>query len=135
MEIDYIEAVMAHLGLTRETAQVPLVAQQPGKHLLDSMRCEEGVKRPPPEEDEVALVVQGGYLAAAEAGVLVEQRGKHAAQAVPKARVKVVQHQLWLGARRPPMALGECTNSSARHVPKISAAADFTKLPKTVELS
>ena len=32
-----------------------------------------------PEEDEVALVVQRGDLPAPEAGVLMEERGKHAA--------------------------------------------------------
>ena len=58
-----------------------------------------------PEEDEVALVVQRGDLAAAEAGVLVEQRRKHAPQAVPQPRVKVVQHQLRLRPGSPPMAL------------------------------
>ena len=58
-----------------------------------------------PEEDEVALVVQRGDLAAAEAGVLVEQRSKHAPHAVPQPRVKVVQHQLRLRPGRPPMAL------------------------------
>ncbi len=58
-----------------------------------------------PEEDEVALVVEGGDLAAAEGRVLVEQARQLAAQAVPQPRAKPVQHQLRLRARRAPMAL------------------------------
>ena len=58
-----------------------------------------------PEEDEVALVVQRGDLPAAEAGVLVEERGKHAPQAVPQPGVEVVQHQLRLRPGSPPMPL------------------------------
>ena len=58
-----------------------------------------------PKEDKVALVVQRGDLAAAEAGVLVEERGEHAPQAMTQPRVKVVQHQLWLGPGSPSMAL------------------------------
>ena len=60
---------------------------------------------PAPEEDEVALVVEGGHLAAAEAGVLVEQRREHAPRAVPQPRAEVVQHQLRLRARRAPVPL------------------------------
>lgn len=70
-------------------------------HPLQRVTSEGGA----PEEDEVALIVQRGDLAAAEAGVLVEQRGKHAPQAVPQPCVKVVQHQLRLRPGSPSMAL------------------------------
>ena len=64
-----------------------------------------GVHTVSPEEDEVTLVVQRGHLAAAEAGVLMEQRGEHAPQAVPQPGVKVVQHQLRLRPGSPPVPL------------------------------
>ena len=59
----------------------------------------------PPEEDEVALVVERHSAAASEGGVLAEQRGKHAPHAVPQPCVKVVQNQLRLVRARPPVPL------------------------------
>ena len=59
----------------------------------------------PPEEDAVALVVEGGDLAALKVGILVEQRGQHAPQPVAQPSVKVIQNQLWLHVRRTSMPL------------------------------
>ena len=64
-----------------------------------------------PEEDVVALVVEGGNLAALEGGVLVEQGCQHSAKAVPQPRVKVVQHQLRLRPRRPSVSLFLATHT------------------------
>lgn len=58
-----------------------------------------------PEEDEVTLVVEGDSLAAPERGVLVEERGNHAAHTPAQHRVKILQDQLWLELPWPPMAL------------------------------
>ena len=48
-----------------------------------------------PEKDVVTLVVKGDSSPALEIGILAEDGGKHAPQAVPKPRSKVVQYQLW----------------------------------------
>ena len=58
-----------------------------------------------PEENEVALVVEGDSLAPPECGVLVKERGNHAAHTPAQHRVKVLQDQLWLELSWPPMPL------------------------------
>lgn len=63
-----------------------------------------------PEEDEVALVVEGDGAAPLKVGVLAEQAGHHAADAVPQPRVKVVQDQLRLVGGRTAVALQHRTN-------------------------
>ncbi len=69
------------------------------------IRLHVGGKGAKPEEDAVALVVEGGHLAAFEVGVLVEQRRQHAPQPVAQPSVKVVQDQLRFHVRSTPVPL------------------------------
>ena len=48
-----------------------------------------------PEKNVVPLIVEGDSSPALEVGVLAEYGGKHAPQAVPQARAKVVEYELW----------------------------------------
>ena len=49
-----------------------------------------------PEEDVIALVVEGDHAAAMELRVVREEGGEHAAYRVAQARVEVVQDHLGL---------------------------------------
>ena len=58
------------------------------------------------EEDEVALVVQGDRPPTPELRVVREERGEHAADAVPEPRVEVVEDHLGKVRRALPAVLG-----------------------------
>ena len=74
---------------------------------MRALACSNAINRVDciPEEDEVTLVVEGHGPAAIEIGVLAEQRGEHAADAVAKRCVEIVQDQLRLVRAGPPMSL------------------------------
>ena len=48
------------------------------------------------EEDEISLIVKCDYSARSEFRSLWEQRGKHAANAMTKHCVEVVEDELWV---------------------------------------
>jgi hypothetical protein len=78
---------------TAPTQQAALNSQHPLKHPCRHSP-NNNKENHPPEEDEVALIVEGDHAPAPELRVLVEQAAQHATYAAPQARVEVVEQQL-----------------------------------------